>query len=804
MQYKKFKRVLACMMAAAMVLTAAPVTALNGNVVMAEDTATVYTGVTKISNLLTTENPANAADSTDTVNGVDYYGATLTIGGTETTVGTEGETLITIVNSSGKEVAPTEGMTGSYTVYVTEYLSSDAIGSWSGLTKFGYRAAAVFKDGAEVVASSAEKALGSATISGSTIKNAVVNAVTSGFSAAINLGGGDLTLENATITMNSDSDGQDVNDFAGYGAAVATYGTGADDTTTVTTIEDSSIVTTGVAKLATFVDNGANLIVKDSTLKSNGGTIYSNYKSTANQSLMINPPWVLGITGSVRTTNVMGENTAALYQDSTIESANWGAISSDSGSYMNILALNDTVKVDGSGYGAYVIGDTTVEDYVGTSFDVQTYAIIMTGGTANLRSSVKGQTYTLKDLKTGTETVATTTASKSANSSVVSENFGFMFHANGTSNLNELNIESGTTIDTGKATLLYKKVNNTTNIDDATITSDNDVLLQIIDNDDDAVGAFMDEVFGMPTFNYSFTESDGWSNTWGQTYVATVNMWGEMGPENYTDALNITNSTITGDVFNASGYSSANPGAILTVTLGEGANLTSAITEAAYQHTYKTFTYYDESNGFDYDTAAAAATKLGDVQNLPAANSASTTNVVLTDDAVWTLKSTSSSAVYASDGGSTVADAATYNEFYIDSLSISDSAKVVIPAGITLHVGSLTYGSSSEDVTLDASTVTSIGTVKTIKAAAKSKKRATVKWSSVANATFYQVQYSTSSKFTKKTTKTVNVTSGRSTTLKKLTAGKKYYVRVRAIYKSDSGKLIGSWSSTVKKFTAKK
>ena len=424
----------------------------------------------------------------------------------------------------------------------------------------------------------------------------------------------------------------------------------------------------------------------------------------------------------------------------------------------------------------------------------------MTGGTANLRSSVKGQSYTLKDLKTKAETVAVATASKSANSSVKSANFGFMFHANGSTNTNELNLESGTSIETGKAVLLYKKVNNTTNIDGATISSGNNVLLQIIDNDDDAVGAFMDDVFGMPTFNYSLTEKDGWANTWGETYTATVNMFGEMGPESYTDALNITNSTITGDVFNASGYSSANPGANLTVTLGEGANLTSAITEAAYQHTYKTFTYYDESKGFDYAAAAAAATKLGDVQNKPMATSTAVTDVVLTDDAVWTLKSTSSSAVYAKDGGSVVTQAATYSDLYIDSLSISDSAKVVIPAGITLHVGSLSFGSAKEEVTLDASTVTSVGSVKTVTAKAKAKKKAVIKWKKADNATFYQVQYSTSSKFTKKTTKTVTVTSGRSTTLKKLTAGKKYYVRVRAVNKTANGKIIGSWSR-VKKFT---
>lgn len=58
----------------------------------------------------------------------------------------------------------------------------------------------------------------------------------------------------------------------------------------------------------------------------------------------------------------------------------------------------------------------------------------------------------------------------------------------------------------------------------------------------------------------------------------------------------------------------------------------------------------------------------------------------------------------------------------------------------------------------------------------------TLKWKKDTKATGYQIQYSTSSKFTKKTTKTItskkNKTSSR--TIKKLSGGKKYYVRIRA------------------------
>ena len=81
------------------------------------------------------------------------------------------------------------------------------------------------------------------------------------------------------------------------------------------------------------------------------------------------------------------------------------------------------------------------------------------------------------------------------------------------------------------------------------------------------------------------------------------------------------------------------------------------------------------------------------------------------------------------------------------------------------------------------------------------KSELTVKWGKDKRASGYQIQYSTSNKFTKNTTNTVIV--GKNTTIdqkvKKLRKGKKYYVRVRA-YKTNttSGtevKKYGKWSS---------
>lgn len=94
-------------------------------------------------------------------------------------------------------------------------------------------------------------------------------------------------------------------------------------------------------------------------------------------------------------------------------------------------------------------------------------------------------------------------------------------------------------------------------------------------------------------------------------------------------------------------------------------------------------------------------------------------------------------------------------------------------------------------------------TVKDVKVT-PSLETASVKWAKAEGVKGYKVEYSTSKKFTKKTTKTTTVKKGSTVkaTLKKLSPGKTYYVRVRSYTSLNGTTHYGEYSKVVKFKTA--
>ncbi len=107
-------------------------------------------------------------------------------------------------------------------------------------------------------------------------------------------------------------------------------------------------------------------------------------------------------------------------------------------------------------------------------------------------------------------------------------------------------------------------------------------------------------------------------------------------------------------------------------------------------------------------------------------------------------------------------------------------------------------GTNQSAASSEASATTKPATVTLKDLRSKKKKEVIAEWKKVSGATGYEVQYSTSKKFTKKATKTVKIKKNKTvkTYLKKLTSKKKYYVRVRA-YKTVGKTIVyGAYSKT--------
>ncbi len=508
----------------------------------------------------------------------------------------------------------------------------------------------------------------------------------------------EYTITGAEISLLTDADGTDTCDFSGRGSAVAVFGSGAS-----VTISDSEIHTAGVATMPVFADDGAVVTIRSSVMQSDGGTLHSEYLNTPDQELMVAPPWILGIMGNARGSNMMGDDTTTNVIDSETSAGAWAVLSTDAGGDMYLNVYNSSLTLNnadesaaaplqeeggqisetldnpytenyGSGYGTYVIGDA-VETFAGTEINVGTYASIFTGGSAVYTGLEAGQTYEL--LNSAGDTTAEYTAEADKVTEIHSDTFGFMAHQSS----NNIVIEDGTVVESGYATFLVKTgASNeelTASVDDAAITNGG-VLIQVMDNDDATNGGMMstdDELNtngGSRNFIPYHTEDEGF-DTSSASAGSTV------------QTFTFTNGEYSGNIYNASG-SDGLDGSTLEVTFGSGAVYSGAAASTAAVHTtYDGSVLLRENGGYAFDDADEADSfaelyqntyftineywGIGQVANLVNSNGANNIEVTLTDDAVWNVTGTS----------------------LISSLTLSGDSRVVIPSGITLTVNGTEY-----------------------------------------------------------------------------------------------------------------
>jgi hypothetical protein len=453
------------------------------------------------------------------------------------------------------------------------------------------------------------------------------------------------------MTAFDDGDGAIGADFSGRGAMIV-----ATDYAKVL-VDKMKIYTEGFVRAAFIPDNHGQILIKNSMVTTMGANplteAYDDYLNSADQSIMISPPWVLGIQGGARLANMLGENSTLTVIDSTVISGAWGVLSTDAGSNFLMNVVDSKVEIlpasrggmssgkfrysrkYGSGYGSYLIGDAQ-QYFYGTHIKGTTYASILAGGDGYFSSSWGD--IQLKDADGGTiETVC-----GRGRPTVIQSVFGFMAHNSGS-----INVLDGTVVLTEAATFLYKGGDVDFVADKAVLRPKSGVILQMIDNDDSSVGAETGD--NGPVFNTEFHEDQGWPSENGNDLPDTSS---DSATANSV-TLNLTNGHYNGNVFNGTGYY-AQLGDALEVSIGDGAVLKGAISLTETRHIDENG---DQNTYFTIDEYYY----LGHVENRNNRNGNSSLSVRLTGGAIWKVT----------------------GESYLSSLIVEDGA-IVGPKGKTV------------------------------------------------------------------------------------------------------------------------
>jgi hypothetical protein len=287
--------------------------------------------------------------------------------------------------------------------------------------------------------------------------------------------GGTYTIKDAII----DFTGNGGDDFDGYGAAIMAAGK---DTTLI--LDGARIKTRGAARPTVVATRNSNLIVKNSTLQAMNGILPADYVPNVELGKMRAVPWMLGLSGNCRATNLLGKNTTATYINSSISSESWGVLSADGDDEtqekvaandreQKLIAINSKITNTGKvGYGNYFVAS-----YYGCEINVGDYASI--GGAIYAASDPDTIARMNEEYKFSLTAEELKALPRTA-THVTSGRFGAMVQK-------YVKVMDDTVFDTEKAVFLVKGAAADINVDGskgAQLNSKNGIIVQIMENDD--------------------------------------------------------------------------------------------------------------------------------------------------------------------------------------------------------------------------------------------------------------------------------------------------------------------------------
>ncbi|MEU3618139.1 hypothetical protein ABZ725_38355 [Streptomyces sp. NPDC006872] len=562
----------------------------------------------------------------------DGYRLSLTVNGVET-----GSRLAALTDGYGG--AATAIAAGSYTGTIVLTVAEATDLAYDDLT-FPFRQAIyVDADGVDEAKSVPSDVRGG-TVTDTAASDITLLSNGEAFNGVYVTGGGSYTLTDPKIAF----DGNGRCDFIGYGASVVGTGAG-----TRLVLDGATISNVGVVRTAVIADASANVIVKNSTLHCADGVVPDEYPTagTGDTRYMITVPWMLGLSGNVRTTNLLGASTKASFINSSISSEKWGALSVDGGSYCTLTAINSTIaNTGGQGYGSYAIGNVT-EHFLGCTFDVGDYALIHWGASAHYGNSTAAAVAALNtSLELGL-TSAELSALTEKPTVVNAGRFMVLWYAAGS-----VAIDGGTEVNTGETTFMCKAVAGSVTVNGsqgATINPGNGVVFQLMDTDRPSSVSVSGKAWKTETTG-TYTEPTG-SPTKSSSWVTTSGQ--------STDAKgSFTDIELTGDFYNSvwGGGNASLQGQNLNLTFTRS-TVEGVISASTAKHSVSTIT-------------SAQYRQISEVTNTPSAVVNNGVLVTLGAGSTWTVTATS----------------------YLSALTLASTAAVTAPSGktVTLTVNGTT------------------------------------------------------------------------------------------------------------------
>lgn len=622
---QKLKKLISCVAIAAMI-NSTPYS------VFAATTTSSNSAVTEVSNAIVSNFKLVNENSTWVVDATTKL-SKLTISDGAAITAPDGYSVTLSVNGVGKPIEP-----GTYEGNIVLSITKQNVVEYTKANLVHYFRQGLYVDSTGVVDDKSVKAV---VVGGNVTTDSAVNVNINSDEESFNgiyVAGGTYNIKGSKIHFIGNGE----NDFAGLGAGIMATGS---DTTLV--VDSTDVFTHGAIRPAIIAANGSNLVVKNSKIITENGTLPSDYKPNVQLGLMKSAPWMLGISGNCRATNVLGSNTTSTYINSSVASEGWGTLSTDDCSNIKLTSINSNIAITGdSGYGAYAIGDA-VDTFYGSNITTPDYGMIITGGTGIFASSTSQNVITAnRDLNLGL-TSNEIKSLKERQTTVKSNRFGVMCHGSG-----NIYVKDGTIFDTGETTFLIKGTNANIDVDGskgAQLKTKNGVLLQLMDNDDP--GPVISDGVMYNTGVYHEPTGDATLDTTHSTATVTSG----------TDTIaNFSNITLNGNFYNST------RGGTSTDMTGNEINLAKNLS-LNFDNTKITGVISASTAKHAIDTITSTEYKqLGEVTNTPATAINNGVIVSLTNGSTWTVTGDS----------------------YLTRLTITDGAKIAAPNGykVTMKV----------------------------------------------------------------------------------------------------------------------